>query len=206
MHLYDDAQLIVASFAKCGRALRDKLRANRLNGLAIIASFDVNREERLAPDGTKAGWLWSIHVHGFIRTDGRKAEINALFVQAFAPTVTTNRPFQFSESGQQLGWTKYQIKDPARIGKRIHDPRRRRPYKRQMSNREAEPMMKFLATQRANDRIFLQGYQWQGRGVLVPIKGFGRWSRSEPNADQEEAKSVLTRRGIRNRPKGPERG
>ncbi|KQO52214.1 hypothetical protein ASF08_21710 [Methylobacterium sp. Leaf85] len=203
---YDDAQLMLASFARCERALRDKLRANGLNGLAIVAGFDIDWEVFRTADGKFAVGRWSIHVHGFIRTDGRQAEIRSMFRRAFAPTITTNRPFMFSESGPQLGWTKYLIKDPACIGKRIHDPRRRRPYKRQMSNREAEPMMKFLATQRARDRLFLQGYQWQGRGVLVPIKDFGRWSRSEPKADQEEAKSVLTRRGTRNRPKGPERG
>lgn len=175
VQFFSNTELNGISFAQCSRALRDKFRKHGLNGIPIIGALDINREEYLSDEGILDGYLWSIHLHGFMRVDANRSEIEALFKTAFPPSLKVKRPFLFHKAGSQRGWAEYTFKDPSRFGKRVHDPRVDWPYKRQLSNREAQPAMDFLAKHQVRDRLFLQGFQLQGRDQLVPINDFGRW-------------------------------
>lgn len=128
---FSEAGLKVITLARIEKGLRDFFRADGLNGLPIIAAFDISREDWIAPYPAKT--LFSIHLHGWIKTMGRKTEILKRFKKAYPGSLQVKTPFAFHKLGSAEGWAKYKMKDPTQLAKRVHHPEHRQPRKCQMN-------------------------------------------------------------------------
>lgn len=185
------ANMDQAEFDKMIDGIRDKarriLKFLGISNPRIIGAVDISREtEKL--NGREINHWFSPHIHACIETAGSDGSaIQAALNRAFQVRGPMNPPAEVRDIKLAPGWIGYFLKDPRDMYRRVRldwsqrpsnrvitkkqsfssspstMPRRPPAIKQSMSEREAVPLIEFLSRMPVNRRLFLVGYQYQGR-------------------------------------------